>query len=261
MSPPVDPKVASAAQTLVDARVSGRPLTALPETLRPRDAATAYAIQDEVLRLLGQHIGAWKVSMDDAEHGCFAPIMERDLRPSPAELPPAAAATAGVAQFGIEPEIAFRIGQPLPTVAGNAIQRRDTVMAAIESAHTVLEVVVSRYAAPNELSLLDRLADNLINEALILGPACRAWRELPLASLPLAVRVDDQRVHQGVGGHPLGDPLLPLVWFATTMSAMGKGLQPGAIVTTGSCNGVRMVAAGGSVSAEFAGLGEAAVRF
>jgi 2-keto-4-pentenoate hydratase len=261
MTPPVDPQVASAAKILVDARASGLRLAALPEALRPRDAATAYAIQDEVLRLLGQHIGAWKVSMDDAEHGCYAPIMERDLRPSPAELPPAMAATAGLTQFGVEPEIAFRIGQPLPTVAGNAAQRRDTVIAAIESVHAVLEIVVSRYAAPNELSLFDRLADSLINEALILGPACRAWRELPLAALPLTVRVDGQSVHQGVGGHPLGDPLLPLVWFATTMSGMGRGLQPGAIVTTGSCNGLRMVAAGSSVQAEFAGLGAAAVQF
>src|SRR5579862_6602790 len=63
----------AAAGALVAAR-TGRPITALPEAARPRSEANSYAIQDAVVRRLGERIGGWKVGFSP-EGGVFcAPI-------------------------------------------------------------------------------------------------------------------------------------------------------------------------------------------
>ena len=65
--------VDEAARALAAAR-SGQPIAALPEAARPRSEADSYAIQDAVLRRLGERIGGWKVGFSP-EGGIFcAPI-------------------------------------------------------------------------------------------------------------------------------------------------------------------------------------------
>ena len=64
----------------------------------------------------------------------------------------------------------------------------------------------------------------------------------------------------GRGGHPLGDPLAPLVWLANHLNARGLALAAGQIVTTGSCNGAQNVRPGQTVSAYFSGLGTSVVQ-
>ena len=67
-------------------------------------------------------------------------------------------------------------------------------------------------------------------------------------------------MHQGLGGHPLVDPLIPLVWMANHLSQRGIGLQAGDVITTGSYAGCRWVAPGAQVTVEFAELGAASVQ-
>jgi 2-keto-4-pentenoate hydratase len=55
--------------------------------------------------------------------------------------------------------------------------------------------------------------------------------------------------------------LLPVVWLAGALLEHGMALQAGQVVTTGSCNGLRMVAAGQRASADFGPLGSAQVQF
>jgi 2-keto-4-pentenoate hydratase len=256
-----DARVAQAAQLLVDVRRGAPRLPALPEALRPATLPEAYAIQREVLARLGTGIGGWKATLFDARNGICAPLAANALLASPARLSPAQAPTPGSLQFGIEPEIAFRIAHDLPPLSGGAQYSRDAVLAAVASAHAVIEIVVSRFLDSDAVSQLERVADNFMNEALVIGPPCTDWHELPLRELPIAVQVDGTIVYSGHGGHPLGDPLVPVVWIANHLAGLGTGLRAGEIVTTGSCNGMRKVAAGGAVRVEFAGLGAAEVRF
>jgi 2-keto-4-pentenoate hydratase len=118
-------------------------------------------------------------------------------------------------QLGIEPEVAFTLKRPLP--AGRRYTREE-VIEAIGSAHAAIEIVISRFQRHETASVLDRLADNISNGGLVLGPALERWQQLDFSSLPLQLTLTpaggESRRHQARGGHPSGDPLLPMIWRA-----------------------------------------------
>jgi len=259
-----DNRVAQAAQLLLAVRRGAPRLSALPADVAPTTLPEAYAIQQLVLRGLGAAVGAWKVTLFDARNGICAPIAANTLLSSPARLSTLSAPTRNTRQFGIEPEIAFRMGTDLPPrtprVPGVPGALADAysaaeVYAAVASAHAVIEIVVTRFVDADAVSQLERVADNFMNEALITGSPCSDWQRLALHDLPLQVQVDGLTVHSGRGGHPLGNPLLPLVWIANHLAALGVGLKRGEYVTTGSCNGIRYATAGQQVRVSFAELG------
>lgn len=250
-----------AAELLLAVRRGAPRLAALPAELAPRTLEEAYAIQTQLLRALGSRVGGWKATLFDARQGICAPLAADALLPSPASAASNPTATARTGRFGIEPEIAFRLGADLPPRQPEQPYSAAEVYAAVASVHAVIEIVVTRYVDAEAVTQLERVADNFMNEALVIAPACGAWQELALGALPLQVQVDGVTVHSGVGGHPLGDPLRPLVWLANHLAALGRGLRCGEYVTTGSCNGVRYLHAGQIAQAEFSGLGAATVRF
>jgi 2-keto-4-pentenoate hydratase len=251
----------AAARYLLERRAGAPRERAFPDELAPRDEAEAYAIQRAVLRQLGAGIGGWKASLNNATEGQSAPLLAATVLDSPARLTPDRTATRGTREFGIEPEVAFRLHSGLPARADGAAHSRVAVIDAIGAAHPVIEICVCRFAKFSDAPGLDRLADNIINEALIVGAPRQDWRKLDIARLPLRVRVNGSEEHYGRGGHPLGDPLAPVVWLANHLNARGLALEAGQIVTTGSCNGIRFVDAGGRVDVEFGGLGAVNVEF
>src|SRR5262249_60744735 len=97
-----------AARALVGARV-GQPIATLPEAVRPQSEADSYAIQDAVLRRLGERAGGWKVGFSP-EGGVFcAPIYASTIHASPASRP-----ARGFHLIGIECEGGFRLNQARP---------------------------------------------------------------------------------------------------------------------------------------------------
>lgn len=258
-------RVAQAAQLLLAVRRGAPRLSALPAAVAPTTLPEAYAIQQRVLRGLGAGVGAWKATLFDARNGICAPIAASTLLASPARLSSLSAPTRNTSQFGIEPEIAFRMGADLPPRAAResgtatAAYSAAEVYAAVASAHAVIEIVVTRFVDADAVSQLERVADSFMNEALIIGPPCNSWQRLALHDLPLQVQVDGRSVHSGRGGHPLGNPLLPLVWIANHLAALGVGLKHGEYVTTGSCNGIRYATAGQQLRVSFEALGAAEI--
>ena len=68
---------------------SGQPIAAIPDAARPQSEADSYAIQDAVMRRLGERAGGWKVGYSP-EGGIFcAPIYASNVHASPASLPAA----------------------------------------------------------------------------------------------------------------------------------------------------------------------------
>ena len=261
MSAAAPTPIAAAAQLLLHVRRGAAPrLASLPPAMAPQTLADAYAIQFEVLRELGTSIAGWKATLFDAASGVCAPLAASSLLDAPTFMLASRLPTRNNVRFGIEAEIAFRLGEDLPPLPDGARYVREAVSAAIVSAHAAIEVMVSRYVDFDAVTPLERVADNLMNELLILGPALPAWRGLKLADLALELRVDDKPVFQGRGGHPLGDPLLPVIWLANHLHEHGRQLRAGEIVATGSCSGLRYVQAEQSVSGFFTGLGTATVR-
>jgi 2-keto-4-pentenoate hydratase len=250
-----------AAQLLLAVRRGGPRLGSLPKALAPQNLADAYAIQFALLRELRSDIAGWKASLFDADNGACAMLPANAVVDAPAYTQVVIPPLLDPAPYGIEAEVAFRLGRDLPPLADGRRYERDAVCAALVSAHAVIEVVASRFLDPEAVSLPERVADQLINSLLVVGPSFPAWQSLPLTDLALEVRVQGQPVFQGRAGHPQGDPLIPVVWLANHLSQHGRGLRAGELVTTGSCCGVLQVAAEQTATAHFSGLGSAVVTF
>ena len=240
-------------------RAGPRPLS-LPSELAPRSEAEAYQLQTDTMHALRAGRGAWKVAMNDAHSGTCAPIFASDLWRSGARI-----ASPITERFGIEPEVAFTLKEALPALPEGRHYQLEQVIAAIGSAHAVIEVLISRFRSLEGAPPLDRLADNLSNGGLVIGAPCENWQQLDMRTLPLRLCVGGgsppnaslPEVYQAQGGHPLDCPLLPLLWLANYRSDSGHGMQAGELVTTGSFAGLRYVGRGTHVSVRFEGLGDA----
>ena len=245
------------AEFLVGLRKGAQPRpAALPAALAPQSEAEAYRIQMQVLQQLGAEVGGWKATLPDTSAGWSAPIPSVNVLRAGAPLAPPALRTVGSQRIGIEPEVAFTLGHDLP--AGRSHTRAE-VSGSVAFHHAAIELCDCRLADFDSAPLLDRLADNLMNEGLVLAAPMTGWQSLDFGTLPLQVSVNGERVHAGVGGHALQDPLIPLVWLANHLSQRGIALRAGQVVTTGSFAGCRWVPPGSRVTVEFAGLGTATV--
>ena len=250
-----------AAQLFLAVRRGAPRLASLPLALAPQNLADAYAIQFALLRELRSDIAGWKASLFEGDTGACAMLPANAVVDAPAYTQVLRPPLLQPAPYSIEAEVAFRLGQDLPALPEGLRYEPGAVCDAIVSAHAVIEVVASRFVDPEGVSLLERVADQLINSLLVVGPSYPAWRSLPLTDLALEVRVEGQPVYQGRAAHPQGDPLIPLVWLANHLSQHGRGLRAGELVTTGSCCAVLQVGAEQTATAHFAGLGSAVVTF
>lgn len=247
-------RAAAAADILLRARQGGERPADLPLSCRPRSEAEAYAIQDAVAVHLGP-VAGWKVgaSDPDAEPNC-APLLAGTVFDSPATLDPSAYTLRG-----IEAEIAFRFGADLPPRA--APYERSEVIGALATAHPAIEVCEYRFANHAAVDPMSKLADNVFNGALIVGPSWDGWAELAVEAQPVQLLFDDAVVVERRGGNAAGDLMRLLVWLANHLSGRGHGLKRGQVVTTGSWTGVRPSGSAMHVVARFSGIGEAAFVF
>ncbi len=239
-----------AARLLLTARRKER-LQALPDAMRPRDEADAYAIQRAIMAELGP-IGGWKVGSPrpDGPVNC-APLPASGVMNSPGH-----AASAGLR--GVEAEIGVRFTHDLPP--RDAPYTEAEVRAAIGSAHPIIEVLDSRFTDPDTLDPLTMLADSLSHAGLVVGPAIAGWEGIDFATETVRVMVNGTAIKTRTG-NPAGDMLRLLVWMANTGARWAGGLRAGQVVTTGSWTAKDMVPAGAAVTMAFARCGEVSVQF
>jgi 2-keto-4-pentenoate hydratase len=240
------------AALLLAARRSGRPIDALPAALVPATPDAAYAVQDEVAPSIGA-IAGWKV-------GASSPTAEPNCAPLFADLMAASAACWPASRFrlrGIEGELAFRFGKPLPPRTTS--YGEDEVWAAVDTLHPAIELVESRFADFRAMDKLALLADNGSNGAFCYGAAVRDWRGVDFLGQPVTLVIDGKEVASAVGGNAAGHPRRLLCWLANHCARRGRGIAVGDIVTTGTHTGLLFAAPGAAVTVRFAGLGEASL--
>jgi 2-keto-4-pentenoate hydratase len=240
-----------AAAALAAAR-TGQPIAAIPEAARPRSEADSYAIQDAVMRRLGERAGGWKVGYSP-EGGIFcAPIFASRVHASPASLP-----ARGFHLIGIECEIGFRVNQALGPRA--LPYGRDEVLAAA-SLHPTIEIVDSRYQDFRSLDRLQVLADNFSNGALVYGAAASGWEGMDLVHPPIAVTADGQQLAECTGLRA-GDPVTLLIELVNFVANKRGGVPAGTFVTTGTHTGMVFTEPGVRVRADYGPLGTVEVSF
>jgi 2-keto-4-pentenoate hydratase len=236
------------ARALLAARRTHKPVSAA--SIAPIDTAVAYRIQDAVARHHGG-IEGWKVGARsrDATPTC-APL----LRGTVTALSGIPVCVAGA--VGVEVEIAYRIGRDFPA---RCAFRDEEVPEAIADATIAVELCATRLAADARSDPLWLLADNQMNERLIVGPSLACFRDLHFASLAARLAVNGATLVSRVGGHPAEDPVRLLVWLVRHCVQHRDGVQSGQIITTGSWTGMPVLAPPVQLTAEFSNL--AAITF
>jgi 2-keto-4-pentenoate hydratase len=248
-------KIIRAAEILANARNAGQKLTGLPDDLAPTTEGEAFAIQREVLRLLGLSIGGWKCAAPPGKPQSGAPMPASGFQRSPARQP-----FPADQQIGIEGEIALRLGADLPGRSGGKPYTRDEVLAAVAAAMPAIELVSGRFVDLRAVPPLVLMADSIAHFGFVHGEDAPGWRSLDLSRLRVRLDFAGEVQVEQVGGNPSGDPLSGVVWLANRLVETGTHLRAGEIITTGSCTGLIFTSPDKPVTVEFEGLGTASVE-
>jgi 2-keto-4-pentenoate hydratase len=251
-----------AAGLLLAARRARRPIETLPDDCRPASLAEGYLAQDAFVALSGGAVAGFKIGATSAKAQTFlgidAPfagsVLKDDLHDSPAVL------AAGRFSFRlIEPEFAFRLGRDLPPRANG--YTTEEVAAAVAELYPAMEVVTSGLQNWRRQGVASLIADNGVNGALVLGPACADWRDFDLPRHEVTLRVNGEVAGTGVGGNALGGPMTALAWLVEHRARRGRGLEAGQVVTTGVVTEFVELDAGDEAVADFGPLGEVRLAF
>lgn len=224
------------------------------------DLSAAYAIQASIFAEGDQPIAGWKIGLTgDAPRkskGADAPAAGRlagaDILSSPALAP------ISTGDHYVEAELVVRFGTALP--ARDAPFTSAQVAAAIDAVHVGIELVTSRFA-PDDLPLGLLIADNCMADRLVIGDKVSDGWEDRFADMAMTLNGPGKDRREGTTAAVMGDPLQAITWLANWLAKNGLAPEAGQWVSSGTCTGVKPVAAGDRVSADFAGLGGATVEF
>ncbi len=232
----MQPRFEELALSLAQAWRSCTTIALPPADAAPRSRADAFAIQDRMAEVLGDHCVGWKVGAAvravQILEGHDGPIVGRLFAPrlyaSPAKIP------AMFAGYKIESEFAFRFAQDVPARARS--WTREELVSRIALCPG-LEVAGTRYAIPagsRRFTTHDAIADNGTGGAYVVGEAIADWRGLDLAALPIEACIDAGELSHTYSGEYRRDPVDILVETVKGLSERGIGLAAGDLLSTGS---------------------------
>jgi len=231
-----------AAAILAERRIAGSVVDALAEADRPADTADAAAIRDLVhVRLAASRFGrriGWKIGCTTSVmqtylgigEPCAAGLFEGTRHRSPAALP-----ASGFRHIGVECEIAIHLAAPLD--ARGAALSRDDVAAAVAGA-----------------------SDDFFAAGHVLGSEVPASDLGDLAAATGVTIVSGVEAGRGVGADVLGHPFEAVLWLAGHLATLGRRIEAGETVLTGSLVETRWLQAGDTARIAIDGLGEVALR-
>jgi len=254
-----------AAAILAERRIAGSVVDALAEADRPADTADAAAIRDLVhVRLAASRFGrriGWKIGCTTSVmqtylgigEPCAAGLFEGTRHRSPAALP-----ASGFRRIGVECEIAIRLAAPLD--ARGAALSRDDVAAVVAGASAAIEIVDDRYDDWRSLGAPTLIADDFFAAGHVLGSEVPASDLGDLAAATGVTIVSGVEAGRGVGADVLGHPFEAVLWLAGHLATLGRRIEAGETVLTGSLVETRWLQAGDTARIAIDGLGEVALR-
>lgn len=240
---------ASVAKMIVEAMRDGHTLTEVRPEFVPTDAAGAYALQEEILRLRDTGIGGWKIGSRSTtgslitgsllpDDGLFASGSQVEIvdYPNPA----------------LELEIAFRLNRVFEP--REQPYTDEEVLDSIGVMAAAIEVVSSRFAAVPKIDPLLALGDLLNHGALIVGDFVPYDAHFPFLEPALTFTYNDEDIVAGDGANPAGDPRRLLPWLVNHHTQNGRSVTPDLVITTGSYTGAYAIQVPGLALSEIRGL-------
>lgn len=256
--------IQAAADILWSHWTDGRKMTGgLPASCRPGTRAEGYAVQAAAEGRSGRPLFGWKIaatSRAGQEHiGVDGPLAGR-LLAERVFTDGAEISLAGTIMRVGEAEFAFRMKRGLPG-AGRPYTVAD-VLDAVDTLHPAIEIPDSRYEDFVSVGAPQLIADNACAHYFVLGPAAPdLWRTLDLVTHQVTATVPGKMERVGSGAAVLGDPRVALTWIANELVAIRAPLQPGQVVTTGTCVAPLLIAPGDTMINDMGVLGRVTARF
>lgn len=240
MMPQPTDRISAAARQIADARLQRRRFGGLDEWCRPRDEDEAYAVQQDLHRLLSD---AGHGCITGRKIGCTTPVMQKYLGiPNPcagAIFDSTVARERGLYSagdfltIGVECEIAIRLVTDLIPDANGHVSRA-AAAAAIGTCMAAIEVVEDRYVSYPVLDTPTLIADDFFNAGCVLGKESDGFPPERLDTVTGLMEINGEEVGRGRGTDVLGHPLEPLRWLAAASAQWHDPLRAGEFVLLGS---------------------------
>jgi len=231
-----------------------------PELQGRLSMSDAYRVQ---LGLLDRYVAAgarqagWKVGLTSkamqqqqrVHEPCLGFLLESGQRPS-----------GTVFEFdrlispGFENELCITMGR---TLAGPGVTL-EAARPAIAEVAPALEIVEKRGDFTADLHLA--LADNAQQKAFVTGPA-RPLGALDLAAVTVEIVVNGASQERARGSAVLDTPVASIAWLANKLAELGRPLEAGARVMSGSFTRQYALSRGDRVEARFDPVGLVAAEF
>jgi 2-keto-4-pentenoate hydratase len=244
----------SAADLLMDARRTSRPIVDLPKEYRPMTLEEAYVVQDR-MSWAYDAIGGWKVGASSPEATpVYAPMPAAWMSCSGCEL------RGPTHRFrGVEAEIAFHMGADLPP--RDKPYTLDEVVMAIASMHPAIEILETALADPTQASKMTSTADLALHGGFVYGDPVPKWHDIDFAKESVTLAVDGTVRVDRTGSNTAGDLMRLLPWLVNEGANRTEGLKKGDWITTGSWTGLTKGDHGSSVEVKFSTAGRVVAKF
>lgn len=250
-------EIAALADRLIEGRKSRKPMDVAGATANLSEA-DAYKIQFAVhdkLAAQGDKLAGWKVALTlptqyeplKLSGPVFAGVYRSGLRQSGASFD-----TGYPLKPGIEPELVVKIGKD---AAGGPKYTADSIKGHIANVWCGMELVDNRYADVTKMSGPARIADNVLQAALVTGTEIKDWQKLDFPALKGRSLLDGRELASGPGSAVMGAMPISLAWLANKLIEHGRMLKAGDLVLTGSVHPPAFLPGTGVARTEFEGLG------
>lgn len=250
------------ALAFADARAEARALSAFPGTV-PESFDAAYAVQAAAMAARPANLRGWKVAMIKPEWRTAFPA-ERLIGPvyHVIDVPDGGAAIMPAITGGytaLEAEFVAVMAHDLPPRA--APYETAEVVAAISDFHIGAEIAGSPLVNLNDLGPGSIISDFGCNGGVVVGPAIENWATRPWESLTASSSVNGETVGEGSAAVVPGTPIAAVAFLANALSAQGRTLRAGDLVSTGMVTGIHKVAAGDRTVIDFGDCGQFTIDF
>lgn len=253
-------------QTLADriynADQARTPIPPIHGELPAKDLEKAYAVQEantkrwikEGRRLVGRKIGFTnlvvqkQLGVNEPDYGMLFHDMEI---PDGWEIP-----RSRLIQPKVEAEVAFVMGRDLTDERVTIVN----IMRSVEFVVPAIEIVDSRIE-DWKIDIVNTISDNASAALYVVGGTPKRLDQVDLRQCGMVMQTNNEQVSYGAGTMCMGDPLTAVAWLARTMAQVGRPLQAGDTVLSGSLGLMSTVKWGSVYEARISGLGSVRAAF
>jgi len=259
-------KATLAARRLLEAHEARLPFAPLPPELAPASAEEAYAIQDVLVALRAETLGAivgYKVALASAAMRAFVGVEDPQLGAmfqSTLHRTPARVRAADYVHLIVEFEVGVQIAEDLP--AADAPFTRERIARAVGAVMPAIELADDRNADYAVLARqpFELIADNGWAEGAVLGAPVESWKGIDLAAVRGVAAINGDPVGEGRGEAAMGHPFDSVAWVANLLASHGRGLLRRDVVITGSLITSKSPRPGDFITFTLEGLGSVELR-